>query len=556
MSRRPPDIDPRRYQGIPRVRWIQKGNTDDGDDAIFLASEYGLVPDDPWQTEIVRGWLTRRKEDCRWTHPRSGIAVPRQNGKNGALEVRELFGLVVLGEAILHTAHQIKTSRKAFKRLKHFFGECENDPDAKFPELNALVSEVRNTNGQEAIVLKDVWLVDGVEVRSKGRPIAPFARSVEHVSTGGFIEFATRTGSGGRGSTYDLLVIDEAQHLSEEDLAAIRPVISSGPLGNSQVIYLGTPPNREKLNALIGEAWVRIRSFAGKAKDLLWIEYGAPDGPMPDLDDETLLYSANPSLEIRHGNGNHGLTREVVQGEREELSPEDYARERLGWWGNPEAKAHRGVIDMGQWRTLTVAGDTVPTRGLIVVDCSPDLEWTSIAVATDGPREGRPLAIVDRREGTKWAPAAVKALVDELSSVLEVALTPSAHHLSAKLTALEIEHKKLSTGDVGAGCTAFQTMVADGDFAHVAQPTLDIAARKAITKFINDVQQWDRRDRRVDISPLVAVSVAVQRWALQVAVKPKTVAAPVRHRKADNAASGTSRNSRRGGGFDPRSSGF
>ncbi|NKU63881.1 hypothetical protein GS891_12230 [Rhodococcus hoagii] len=79
-------------------------------------------------------------------------------------------------------------ARKAFKRLQHFFGSEKNDPDAKFPELNALVEEIRSTNGQEAIVLKN----------------------------GGSIEFVARSKGSARGFTIDVVVMDEAQELADE----------------------------------------------------------------------------------------------------------------------------------------------------------------------------------------------------------------------------------------------------------------------------------------------------------------------------------------------------
>jgi hypothetical protein len=527
VSKRPANVDPRRLQGIPRVKWVQPGNLEDAQDAIALASAYDLIPDD-WQAPIVNAWLARRP-DGKWVHPRCGLAIPRQNGKSAGIEIRELFGLIVLGEAILHTAHLIKTSRTAYKRLLTFFGKKVDDPDAKYPELNALVAEIRATNGQEAIFLKDIWEVDGQIVRSVARPAGMVVRKI---ARGGFIEFATRTGGGGRGTTYDLLIVDEAQHLSEEDLAAIRPVISSGALGNSQIIYAGTPPNPEKISDGFGEAWTRIRKGANKSKTLAWIEYGAPDGPMPDLDDQALLYETNPALEVRHGNGNFGLSLETVNGERDELSEADYARERLGWWGNPEAKDHRGVIDMEQWRSLKVAGDELPSRGLIVVDCSPDLEWTTVAVITDGT-DSKPLALVDRHEGTSWviklkagddgnvqATGRIPQLVADLDSVLEVVLTPSARIFSASMTKADIEHKVLTPTEVGHGCTVFQQMVTDAELEHVGQPTLEVAVRQAVTRFVGDTQQWDRRKRSVDISPLVAVSVGVQRWATQMAKPP------------------------------------
>lgn len=598
MSKRPA-VDVARIQGIPRVKHVSLADASilhDADDALFLAGGYGLVAD-PWQAELVTAWLARRPRSRKWCHPRNGAAIPRQNGKNGALEIRELYGLVELGEGILHTSHQIKTSRKAFARLKTFFGEKRDDPDAKFPELNALVADVRNTNGQEAIFLKDKWLVDGIVVRSVGRPTT--GAVVEHLARGGFIEFATRTGKGGRGTTYDLLVVDEAQHLSNADLAAIRPVISSAPSGNAQIIYLGTPPDPDKLDEKIGEAWVRIRSGAvdpatGERRatvkpGLSWIEFGAPDGPLPDLDDVELLYRCNPSLEVWHGTpeqiaagtGTKGLDLETVNGERDEMTPADYARERLGWWGNPDAGEHRGVIDMDVWRALKVPGDQVPTRGTVVVDCSPDQAWTTVAIATDGPA-GHVLGLVDRHEGTRWAPDSIKHLVDVLEIVPipdpggatdrrgrpkttpGVALTPSAHHLGAALTKLGIEFHELTAGEVGAGCMAVQDMIRNGETHHVGQPTLDVSARQSITRMIGDTQQWDRRKTKTDISPLVAYSVAVQRWRTATVATPKVVAPPRRHGAKPPAAKTStrrpqpSRATRRptGGGFDPRSSGF
>ena len=587
MSKRPADLDLRRLQGIPRVRWLhtaENSNHYDAEDACFLASCYGLVPD-AWQVEIIDSWLVRRPRGA-WVHKRNGLAVPRQNGKNGALEVRELYGLVELGEAILHTSHQIKTSRKAFKRLKEFFGEKRDDPDAKFPELNALVAEVRNTNGQEAIVLKDVWRVDGKLVRSVGRPL--LGAVVEHVARGGFIEFATRTSRGGRGTTYDLLVIDEAQHLSEEDLEAIRPVISSAPLGNSQVIYLGTPPDPDKLDAKIGEAWVRLRKGAGKAKDLGWIEYGAPDGPMPDIDDLELLYQCNPALEVRHGNGSFGLDLETVQGEKADLTPAGYARERYGWWGNPEAGAHRGVIKMDQWKNLRAAGATIPTRGTVVVDCHPELLFTTVAVGTAGT-DGKPLGLVDRHEGTAWVQWRIRQLVDDLEIVkvpkkddpdpkkatAGVALTPTAAHFGPALAEEGIPYHLLTSAEIGDGCMSSQEMIHNSQVEHVGQPTLDIAARNAVTRNHGDVQIWDRRQNKTtDISPIIAWSVAVTRWRRAAAVKAPPVAAPTRgsmrasqpqqrrtaatHSPAapDTAAVPVRRSRRSQTGFDPRTSGF
>lgn len=504
----------------PRVFWAAKAHDiDDGLDAIFLASRYGLTPDD-WQEPIILAWLGRRR-DGKYCHGRCGLAVPRQNGKNGALEVRELFGMIVLGEAILHTAHEVKTARKAFKRLKHFFGEKADDPAAKFPELNALVAEVRNTNGQEAIVLKSLWRRGDEEMRSTGSPGADW----ELVARGGSVEFVARSSGSGRGFTVDVLVLDEAQHLDDDELEAIRSAVSSAPLGNPQVIYMGTPPDREK--GQMGTVWLRVRAGANKQKRLCWIEYGAPDGPLPDIDDVDLLFAANPALELQHANGAYGLRMDTVNDERDDLSPEGVARERFGWWGNDPSVQRNGVIDVTRWGELKTQADA-PTRAQLTVDMAPDLAYTSIGLGAEHD-DGRTLVLVDRLEGTGEALAAVKRTLANLSTTVEVALTPTAKVLSPKLTRAGIEHKVLTNTEVGAGCIALQEMARLSTVAHVNQQVLNDAVRNATTRYVGDTQHWDRRERSIDISALVAGSVAAQRF---VALTAKPKAPPPAPRRA------------------------
>ena len=147
-------------------------------------------------------WL--RVRAGRWASLDCGLSCPRQNGKNAILEVYELFVTVGLGRRVLHTAHEVKTGRKHFRRLRYFFGERAADPGAEFQELNKLVREIRNVNGQEGIYL----------------------------TNGGSIELVARSKSSGRGFTVDTLVCDEAQELTDDELQAINPSISAAPSGD------------------------------------------------------------------------------------------------------------------------------------------------------------------------------------------------------------------------------------------------------------------------------------------------------------------------------------
>jgi phage terminase large subunit-like protein len=253
---------------------------------VDLASGYGLKPDD-WQEWVIEGWLSRSKRTGRLTSSRCGLAVPRQNGKNAILEAVELFKLVMQGRKILHTAHEVKTARKAFLRLCSFF---ENS--RVYPELAALVPEngIRRTNGQEAIMLNN----------------------------GGSIEFIARSKGSGRGFTVDDLVCDEAQELSDDALAALYPTISAAPSQDPQIILTGTPPSQ----TMVGDVFTRFRNGGVEGKDgrLCWDEWSIlPDA---DPDDPRSWEQANPALGIR-------LSVEVILDERAAMDQETFCREAL-----------------------------------------------------------------------------------------------------------------------------------------------------------------------------------------------------------------------------------
>ena len=59
----------------------------------------------------------------------------------------------------------MKSAQAHYRRFKEFFGKKADDEAARYPELNAMVEQVRNVNGQEAIILKKIRRVVGTEDR-------------------------------------------------------------------------------------------------------------------------------------------------------------------------------------------------------------------------------------------------------------------------------------------------------------------------------------------------------------------------------------------------------
>lgn len=442
-------------------KWVEN----DAEDAVFLSSAYGLVPDE-WQRVCLEAMLGRRR-DGSWAASRCGLSVPRQNGKNGVLEVVELYQMVALGRKILHTAHEVKTARKAFLRLASFF-----DNPRKFPELAEMCREIRKTNGQEAIVLDN----------------------------GGSCEFVARSKGSGRGFTVDTLVMDEAQELPEEALAALLPTISASPSKNPQQIVLGTPPGPRDQ----GEVWTKMhdQGHEGCEKRLAWLEWSAIP-PVTDLDDQALWAQANPAL------GNR-LNIDTLFDERAAMDDETFMRERLGMWSAEESAR---VIPLEDWdacadpNVVFNADDPVA----LAVDVSPARSVASIAAAGFDV-DGKPwVDVIETRAGIPdWV---VPRLVEiqsrqNVRAVVIDGLSPAASFIDL-LKQKRVRPTVTSASNMAAASAGFYDAVMTGRLAHYNQPALNLAVAVARRRRIGEAWGWSRKQADSDITPLVSATLAL-----------------------------------------------
>ena len=349
-------------QQKPRIQVEPKRRFTDGDDAAELVSAYGMIPDE-WQKLVLDAWLGRDRND-KFTATTCGLAVPRQNGKNAILEMYELYHLCVIGSAILHTAHEVKTARKSFLRLAGFF---ENP---LYPELQEMVVQIRRTNGQEAITL----------------------------TNGGSIEFSARSKGSARGFTVDCVVFDEAAFLTNEQQEAIMSTMAAAPKGNRQLVYTGTPPSPSMPCEVFGK--VRKDALLDADKRLAWHEWSVEEMPEAKTFGEVLdlCYETNPALGIR-------LDEDFTETEFHRLTSDGFARERLGWW---MTEGQMALISESMWEAIKIDDDDIPEgKRAFGVKFSPDGANVAVAVAVKPKDPGaRPyVEIVDyksMREGTSW----------------------------------------------------------------------------------------------------------------------------------------------------------
>lgn len=447
-------------QRQPTVRWQPQAAGNEAPDAIWLASQFGLVPDN-WQEDVLHAWFGVRP-DGKWAASINGLSVPRQQGKTALLEIYELYHLVALGSRVLHSAHQVKTAQKAFNRLLEFF-----DNPRQYPELARLVRCIRKANGQESLELLN----------------------------GGSIEFVARSKGAARGYSVDALAMDECQEFNVEALAAILPTLSAAK--NPQQIFTGTVPTPDSN----GEVFTNLRNQAIEQRNsrLSWMEWSAAGGD--DLDDPQVWAKANPGLGIR-------LQLETIEDERSVMDDETFARERLGSWDMAGSQA---VIDAATWRRIADPNSQVMDPVSFAVDIAPDRSHAAIAAA--GVREDglTHVEIIESRKGTDWVLPYLRRLVAEWGPCAVVADGPAAT-VVPELAALRVPVYRTGPGEFATACGIFFDRVVNGELRHPDQPLFNAAIEAARKRPLADSWAWGRRDALADITPVVAATLAVYGW--------------------------------------------
>ena len=284
----------RRGDQNPTYHRASKYKKTEGGYASELAASYSLTPH-PWQAMILDDWLAV-DDNGKLIHSFCVLEVPRQNGKTGVSDPRVTWGLIKRGEWILYTAQEYQTAKKAFDRVRKKFGTKANDRYAEYSELNALVDRYTVSAGQMVLDL----------------------------TNGGHIEFRTRGNNSdmGRGGTFDLVIVDEAQAYTEEQDASLSPLNSAAPSGSPQTILMGTPPKPSAGDkGLVFSRAIRKMHDDPDDGDCLHEWSVSEIGDISNID---RWYKVNPSL-------GYQLLEEALAKDAAKMSADTFAREHLGF---------------------------------------------------------------------------------------------------------------------------------------------------------------------------------------------------------------------------------
>jgi phage terminase large subunit-like protein len=457
-----------------------------------LARVMGL-PLMPWQQHVADVALEVDPDTGLLVYREVDLTVPRQSGKTSLLLGVMVHRALGFGrrQQIVYTAQTRNDARKKW--------EDDHLPILDASPLRAMYS-VRKTNGNEAIKWRN----------------------------GSLHGITSSTEKAGHGATLDLAVIDEA--FAQEDARleqGLKPTMITRP--QPQLWVPSTAGTRRSTYLRQKVAAGRVRAEMGLTESVAYFEWSAPKeadpgdpatwhGVMPALCPTTLSCRCDPG-----GRWKHTITEAAIRAEYTGMDLAEFRRAYLNQW--PEDSPDEWlVIERDPWMDRADPDSRRESRVAFALDMTPDRSAVSIAAA--GRRaDGRlHVEVIEHRPGTGWVVDRVKDLDDRYEPVA-VVLDPAgpAGSLIADLEAAGIEVVTSSAREVGQACGAFYDAVTDsGDLVHIDQTPLNDALAGALKRPLGDAWAWDRKNVTVDISPLVAVTLAAWGYATRAHLAKKT----------------------------------
>lgn len=450
------DTAPRIGRQTPTKSLILPYTETKGPDAVEIYEKTGRVAQE-WQQLLLYDMLAVN-DDGLWTHTKFGYSIPRRNGKNEVVAIREMYGLMQ-GEHILHTAHRTTTTHSAWERLLDLLGKA------------------------------------GIEVESSYRA---FGKEHIVIDGGGNIEFRTRTSKSGLGEGFDLLVIDEAQEYMDDQESALKYVVTDSE--NPQTLFTGTPPTPVSSGTIFTK--MRNSALAGETVNTGWAEWSVDE--MSDIHDRDLWYETNPSL------GTVLKERAVA----DEIGPDevDFNIQRLGLWIKYNQKS---AISRAEWDDLKV--DTMPElTGPIHVGIKYGHDGENVAMSvavktTDGRIFVESIDCRPIRAGDAWI---LEYLKEWNSRYVVVDGANGQAILEADMKDLRLRKPLLPTvREVINASAAFESGLASKTVCHAGQPSLTQAVSNCEKRAIGTNGGFGYKSLKEGVEISLLDSVVLAYWS-------------------------------------------
>ena len=390
------------------------------------------------------------------------LTVPRQSGKTTiALALIILRALSAPRQQIRYTSQTGLDARK--KWSDDWLPVLEQSPFTRY-------FKVRMANGHEALLFNN----------------------------GSIQSLVSTTAKSGHGASIDLAILDESfAHPDARLEQALRPAMITRQDPQLWVVSTaGTPDASPYL-------WAKVESGrqfaeAGLTEGLCYFEWSAADDADPG-DPETWR-SCMPALGTP-------VREESVASDFRAMDDSEFRRAYLNQWVTLMAEP---VIPLEAWNVLSDTRSTTQDPIALAFDVTPDRSRAAIGVAGRRPDGRWHVEVVDHRPGTKWVAGRLEDLIAKHrpSGIFCDAGGPAGSLLD-ELERNGLEVTAVSAREHGQACGIFYDAVMEGNLAHLGQPELTAALDGAVKRSLGDAWAWSRKSSSIDISPLVACTIAL-----------------------------------------------
>lgn len=481
------DLTPPRFRTAPTYDWTEGDLVAEllagcyDDKGLFLLDpEQRLIVDDTFgYVRTPRGPQLASFEQC--------IVAPRQQLKTGALKAIAL-GKIYISEQrlVVWTAHRMMACKEAFRDLRLLI-ESNDDLLA--------------------------------EVLPGGFKTAANSLSIEFTGDRRIV-FATRTADAAQSLSGDTVIIDEAYKLASDFIASLAPTLAARP--EPQIIYGSSAGH-------VGSAPLRALRDRGRVGDhrLAYVEWSATPRKCAEPDCDHALDAVGCFLDdesawlecctaVRRGR----VTLETLRGMRRTFAadPMKFAREFMCLWDDPGGLEADSPLDLDMLAELRRPRSRIVDRRTFALDVAPRRRFACIVAAGLSVEDLVHVEIPSRRgEAAYWRGTArviptFKRLRKRFAgaTVRMLAKSQAATSFAAKLVELGYAVDLVQPGDWPAMCSGLAEAVDDSLIAHLGDATLLDAAKAGVAVDVGEEQwRWGRRKSAGDISPLIAMTLAV-----------------------------------------------
>lgn len=465
----------------PRFLHVPKRKSSLGGDAAKFAERNGLGLDE--HQRLILDTTMGRTRSGKWASFANAVVEPRQNGKSHALIVRALYGGFELAEPlVLYSAHQWATANEIFLTMASIIESSDE-----------LMGQVKKTQHSAAVM--------GFELRNGCR-----------------IRFLTRSRATARGFTGNTLILDEAHFLSEAAHGALLPTLSARSAESEvQVFYAASAVDQLRHPDGLVMSAIRERGIAGDTPTLAYLEWSAevlddegnellPDQLLDDhVQDRELWRQANPACPSR-------ISEDHIGYEAKTLDRRSFACERLGIgdWFSTDGLGF-SIIGLDEWNALADENSRLRDPVCLAFDLSPERR-AAVAAAGRNDEGNWHVEVITANARPKQAAEKVAQIVAEQRPARVVCdgYGPAASMVHA-LEEADVPVDTVTSSEHGQACGLLVDAVNEGVLRHLGSAELANAIRGASTRPLGDAWAWSRKSSSVDISPLVASTLAL--WA-------------------------------------------